>query len=165
MTKIEKNIRVRSFKKGFTLIELLVVIAIIGTLSSIVLLSLNVVRARGANTKTKAQLASARDSASMFFDNYNSYNGFAGDISSDCTTIDSMFQDTDSGMIQYTDPDNYPNPATFSIRCSSVSDTYVISASLSDPTQFWCIDSSGFSGEITAADHATAHPNDATACS
>jgi len=41
------------YKKGFTLIELLVVIAIIGTLSTIVLASLN-------SSRTKAQIAKAK---------------------------------------------------------------------------------------------------------
>ena len=55
-------------KKGFTLIELLVVIAIIGILSGIVLTSLNSARTKATDTKVKAQLASMRAQAEMFYD-------------------------------------------------------------------------------------------------
>jgi LSD1 subclass zinc finger protein len=148
---------------GFTLVELLVVIAIIGILSSVVLASLNVARSKGADAKVKAQIAAARNSAEIYFDaNGSSYNGLAGDVPSDCTTIDSMFQDTASGMDQHVNPLNYPPGTT--IRCSSTNSTYMISASLSSGTDFWCIDTSGASKEISAADHATAHPDGDDTC-
>lgn len=149
---------------GFTLIELLVAIAIIGILTSIVLASLNVARGRGADAKVKAQIANARNAADLYFDSHGSYNGFAGDVSSDCATADSMFQDTASSMATYVDPNIYPSPTTIDLRCSSTEDTYVISGALSQAGKFWCIDSTGFSGEVDAADHTTAHPDDATAC-
>lgn len=148
--------------KGFTLIELLVVIAIIGILSSVVLASLNVARGKGANAKVKAQIANARASAEVFFDTSASYNGAAGDIAFDCTTANSMFQDANSGMVQYTDPNNYPPVTT--IRCSSTGSEYAISASLNTTGEFWCVDSTGASKLVTAVDHATAHPDDDTTC-
>ena len=156
--------------KGFTLIELLVVIAIIGILSSVVLASLNVARGKGADAKVKAQIANARASAEIFYDKNSSYNGSAGFVASDCTATagDTMFQDVDSGMIQYTDvANNYPAGTT--IRCSSTDSTYVISANLTtnsggaDP-DFWCVDASGQSKLIEAADHTTAHPDNAASC-
>jgi prepilin-type N-terminal cleavage/methylation domain-containing protein len=150
------------FNKGFTLIELLVVIAIIGILSSVVLASLNVARGRGADAKVKAQIASVRSASELFSDTNGGYNGVAGDVASDCTTADSMFQDVDSGMIQYTNLLNYPSPTT--LRCSSTADTFMVSASLRDAGEFWCVDASGSSKQISAIDHPTAHPDNDTTC-
>ena len=153
-------------KSGFTLIELLVVIAIIGILSSIVLVSLNAARGRAQDAKSKAQLSSARDAAQLFFDSNNGYNGSAGDITNDCTTADSMFTDTASGMASYTDLNNYPNIGVTTMRCSSNTSEYAISVSLQDPTEFWCIDSNSVSKLVVepGADHAVAHPDDDTTC-
>jgi prepilin-type N-terminal cleavage/methylation domain-containing protein len=65
----------KNFKGGFTLIELLVVIAIIGILASVVLASLNIARAKGADANIKANLANARAQAELFYDNNTStYN-------------------------------------------------------------------------------------------
>jgi prepilin-type N-terminal cleavage/methylation domain-containing protein len=148
--------------KGFTLIELLVVIAIIGILSSVVLASLNVARGKASDAKVKAQITGAKNAAEIFFDINRSYNGLAGDVLNDCATADSMFQDPSSGMSQYTDLTNYP-PLT-SLRCSSNGTTYVISASLQTAGEFWCVDSNGAAKQISAVDHATAHPDGATEC-
>ncbi len=148
---------------GFTLIELLVVIAIIGILSSVVLASLATARNKGADAKVKAQLASARSSAQMFLETNGSYNGAYGDVASDCAVDpDTMFQDSNSAMVQYTNPDNYPVGTT--LRCSSTGNAYMISASLNNDTDFWCVDSEGNSKQITGADHATAHPDGDTLC-
>jgi prepilin-type N-terminal cleavage/methylation domain-containing protein len=149
-------------KKGFTLIELLVVIAIIGILSAIVMASLTVARQKAANAKVRAQLASARSAASIYNDAHNGYNGTFGDVASNCAEADTMFTDVDSGMAQYTDLANYPNLTD--LRCSSIESEFAISGSLSDPTDFWCVDSSGNSQPITGADHLTAHPDGMTKC-
>ena len=150
--------------KGFTLIELLVVIAIIGILSSIILISLNISRDKASDAKVKAQITGAKSSAEIFFDDNKSYNGVAGNVSNDCAPADSMFQDSASGMNQYTDLTNYPLGTD--IRCSSDGTDYVISASLHDSGQFWCVDSSGTAKQLSPADglHTTAHPDDATTC-
>ena len=134
-------------QKGFTLIELLVVIAIIGILSSVVLVSLNTARGKSANAKIKAQFANVRSAAETYYDNNNSsYNGLAGDITGDCTTIDSMFTDTVSNMAMFSDPTNYPGSPT--LTCYSVADAYAMSVPLFTPeasSTDWCVDSTGVS--------------------
>lgn len=57
----------RNRKEGFTLIELLVVIAIIGMLSSVVLASLNSVRAKARDTRRIADLDQIRKALELYY--------------------------------------------------------------------------------------------------
>src|SRR3989344_4718220 len=57
-------------KKGFTLIELLVVISIISLLSSIVLSSLNVARAKARDARRKQELVSLRNAILLYYDSH-----------------------------------------------------------------------------------------------
>ena len=64
-------------KRGFTLIELLVVIAIIGTLATIVLVSVNRARTKAKDTAIKAALEQLRLAAEMYYDDHgSSYTNF-----------------------------------------------------------------------------------------
>lgn len=56
-------------ERGFTLVELLVVITIIGILTSIVTLSLNIARGKGANAAVKANLHSISAQSEVYYDN------------------------------------------------------------------------------------------------
>lgn len=59
--------------KGFTLIELLVVIAIIGLLSSIVLVSLNSVRAKARDARRKSDLRQISLALELYYDANSHY--------------------------------------------------------------------------------------------
>lgn len=69
-------------KTGFTLIELLVVIAIIGVLSSVVLASLNGVRAKARDARRISDFHQIQLALELFYDAYNRYPvyspGFGG---------------------------------------------------------------------------------------
>src|SRR3989344_5667524 len=67
MKKIKQN-------SGFTLLELLIVIGIIGILASVILVTLNGARDKGADAAVKSNLSTIRSQSGIFFsDNNNSY--------------------------------------------------------------------------------------------
>ena len=68
-----KKLRRPSLSKGFTLVELLVVIAIIGVLSTLLLLQLNVARAKARDAKRVADINQVRSAIELFYDDNGHY--------------------------------------------------------------------------------------------
>lgn len=122
--------------KGFTLIELLVVIAIIGILASIVLVSLTRARTRAYDAEIKSELSQIRAAAEMhYMDNNGSYAGFCANTTFTVLTTPSCA---------------FPSAAAYS--CSNNATAYAAWANMcSDTAQIWCVDYTGFSGNLAAA--------------
>jgi prepilin-type N-terminal cleavage/methylation domain-containing protein len=139
--------------KGFTLIELLVVIAIIGTLSSVILVSLNSARSKGNDAKVKSQLVGMRVAAEIYYDtNYGYGSAVAGNeaagstIGTGCNS--NMFASTE--LSQYTLASNYPSTAAGTGRCTSSGTAYAVTARLNASGAFWCVDSRNISKATSA---------------
>lgn len=152
----------RGKNRGFTLIELMIVLIIISVLASITIVSLNNARKRANDSEVTAQLSIARLTAQLFYEEYGSYRGTGGNVSHRCDMNNSMFTDVRSGMYLYTQDYNYPDGTT--LRCSASNQAYQMSASLSTPGEYWCINSAGYSRKIFAPSHSQAHPNNDTDC-
>lgn len=149
--------------RGFTLIELLVVIAIIGILSSIVLSSLKTARSKGANSTIKSNLANGRAQAELFYaNNSDSYVGGANVCSSvaaaDGTkSIKSFVQaahDNSSATaanIFFTAVSNQVDTTSSVCHAAATASGSAYAASVplkvaESGKNYWCIDSTGFSG-------------------
>ena len=128
-------------KKGFTLVELLVVIAIIGILASIVVISLSGEGAKANDAKIKASLSQLA-TASVIHKNDNA-NGY--------TTLFTNNDNVDrviAGAIEAATDGTNNN-----VEFEADNDEWVVVAQLpSDSTgaTIWCIDYTGFKGEVSA---------------
>lgn len=134
----------KNSQSGFTLIELLVVVAIIGILSSIVLAALGSARQRARDTAAIATLSQVRAQAEL---DGNFAAVCSGSDSADL--IDDAFR---QGSITKTAGTTY--------QCNNTANAYFVAIQLNGTSpQFFCVDSSGFAGEVSALPASTA-----TAC-
>lgn len=122
--------------RGFTLIELLVVISIIGILASVVLVSLNSARNRGADAAIKGNISGIRTQAELTYDTSNSYATVCANATNAINAAKSA-----AGVSTVTTFDAIG--ATGVATCNDTAGGWAIQIPLkSVSTSFWCADSS-----------------------
>jgi prepilin-type N-terminal cleavage/methylation domain-containing protein len=124
-----------TYKRGFTLIELLVVIAIIGILASVVLASLNSARDKGADAAARSSLNNARAQAELFYDdNGRDYTGVCSAGTNNITALLTGAGDALGGTAD----------------CFDATGAWAAGITLSDNATYYCVDSTGFGGDLAA---------------
>jgi prepilin-type N-terminal cleavage/methylation domain-containing protein len=131
--------RIKEMKKGFTIIELLVVVAIISLLTSVVVIVIDVYRARSSNASIQATLGQVRSESLLYRENNT------GSFGGMCTAgapymISAMFA---QAHLQ----------AGATGVCYAGESTWVMAIPLKAGGEgyAWCVDSANYGGPINQA--------------
>ncbi|MCA9356701.1 type II secretion system protein [Candidatus Nomurabacteria bacterium] len=150
----------KTFQQGFTLIELLVVIAIIGILAAVVLGSLNDARSGGQDASIKQSVANIRAQAELVYnaDGYSYLNVCSA--TSTKKLLDAAVKVVNGtayvasthGINSAVGANTILGPASGrTAACRSDETRYVAVSPLASVAEFWCVDSTGVSAQISAA--------------
>jgi prepilin-type N-terminal cleavage/methylation domain-containing protein len=138
--------------RGFTLIELLVVIAIIGILSSVVLASLNTARNKGADASIKSNIDSTRAQSELYYDSGSTYAGLcAAAATATPPGIAGMLTAAAASVSGTATVDTaIANAAAANkVTCHDSATAWAAAAPTKTAAGYWCVDSTGFSGQKT----------------
>jgi len=130
----------KNFQQGFASIFLT---AIVGSLFSVVLISLDTARSKGQDARIRANLSSMRSSAELYYEK----NKMSYSVAHSCDT--GMFLKDPNFVTIITD---LKSKTKTDLTCFAETSTYAVSASLGTPEEFTCVDSTGFSGLGVAVD-------------
>ena len=146
--------------RGFTLIELLVVIAIIGILSSVVLASLNTARNKGADASIKSNIDSTRAQSELYYDNATTYAGLCAALATASPPgLAAMLTATAAAISSTATVDTAAANAAAAgkVTCHDSATAWAAAAPTKTATGYWCVDSTGFSGQKTTGIAANAY--------